>query len=151
MTVLEPDVFWNQIAAALSARIVPLLMMVLPEPSGFTASALNSVPDESTVAPCSTVNVLLLRKSIVLAPVLYPPLPFTASFCTSAPDWIRIFALSESEIAVASPNTTCAFVPTVTVAPEAVVGPEPIVVVHGEGEFVSHVVTLLAVMQFALT
>jgi len=58
-------------------------------------------------------------------------------------------ALSPSATAVTSPTTICAFGPTVTFAPEAAVGPVPIVLVHGDGVLVSHVVELFDVVQFA--
>jgi len=54
-------------------------------------------------------------------------------------------------MAEASPTITCALFPTVTDAPDVVFGPEPIIVVHGEGEWVSQVVALLTVVQLACT
>ncbi|WP_254366985.1 hypothetical protein [Paraburkholderia sp. NMBU_R16] len=60
-----------------------------------------------------------------------------------------MFALSDSAIALVLPTTICAFEPTVTWAPDAVVGPVPIVVVQGDGAEVSHVVVAPDVVQFA--
>jgi hypothetical protein len=151
ITVFVPEAFWNQMAAELTPRIVPLLVIVLPLPSGLTASADPCVPAERTVPPCYTVSVLLLRKSMVFAPVPYRP-PFVfAVFWTSAPLDTVMLAVSARAIAVASPTTTCALGPILTTAPAGVLGPVPIVLVHGEGVVVSQVVVLPAVVQFAYT
>jgi len=140
---------WNQIAAAFIERIVPLLTMWLPAPCGFTASPLFSEPAASTVAPCSTVSVLSLRKSMVLAPDLYRPVARTALFCTNAPDLITMLARSNKAIAEASPTTICALAFTVTLAPVAALGPVPTVLVHGAGAAVSHTVDVPVVVHAA--
>ncbi|MFM0044922.1 hypothetical protein PQQ99_18535 [Paraburkholderia sediminicola] len=85
----------------------------------------------------------------MLAPVLYKPLFVFAVFLTNAPLDTVILALSDTAIAVASPTTTWAFGPIVTVAPDGFAGPVPMVVVHGDGAVVSQVVVLPALVQFA--
>ena len=125
------------------------MLIVLPVPSGLTASAEPWVPPDNTVPPCSTVSVLLLRKSIVLPPVPYVPPVLTAAFFTTAPACTVMVALSDNAIALLSPRLICAFVPTVTVDPDAVVDPVPIIVVHGDGAVLSQVVAVPTVLQFA--
>ncbi|WP_435476080.1 hypothetical protein [Variovorax sp. GB1P17] len=63
-----------------------------------------------------------------------------ALFRTIAPLRIVMFALSPRLIAFAFPTATCALGPTVTIDPDGVVGPMPMVEVQGLGAVVSQFV-----------
>jgi hypothetical protein len=104
-------------------------MMVLPVPMGFMASELVAVPVAATVAPASTVIVLLLLTSIVFAPMApkgdWAPMEW---FCTVAPLWTTTLAASLTLIPELLPVLTIEPEVTTTAVPAGVVGPVPTVV-----------------------
>ncbi|MNV20156.1 hypothetical protein D3C71_1110450 [compost metagenome] len=119
ITVFRPLVFCDQIATELTARIVPLLVMVLPAPWKLIASALPWLPSASTWPPASTVNAPLVRISMVLPPVPNSPPVLTAVALTVEPLPTWMLALSRNEIALESPTTMLAPACTSTLRPSS--------------------------------
>src|SRR5215472_6319385 len=149
MTVLPR--FSKKIGNARSAWMVPKLSIVPLRPRTLTASAMLDVPAEYTLPPAWIVTVPLLPNSTVLLPVPDRPQQPPPVFCTSPPLPMVMAALSPTLIAFALLTMTCAPEPTVTVVPEAVLDPLPIVLVKGLGALLSQVTVVPLVVQLACT